>query len=476
MIEMMASSNRIVHQEGMIRQEGKYIIYWMQQAQRIEYNHALNYAIMQANEHQKPLLIYFGLTPNYPDANARHYTFMLEGLSEVIKRLEEMGIRVCLHLGEPEDGLIQLMDKAAAVVMDEGHMKIQRAWREKVRRAFKNHNNLMSTTIETDLMIPVEIVSDHMEVAARTIRRKWWEQFPAYDNTVSTPPLDIKATDREQDEDQLLEGEHELRKALQSVSSIRQWVTSLPIDQTVQKSPVYHGGRQAALSWLTTFIETALTDYKDDSPVRDHTSKMSPYLHFGQIASLEIYHRVREAVEKGNQEGRPYDMESVRGYYEQIGIRRELAYNYIHYNTGYDTFDTMTDDWAYQTMAMHRADERSHLYSKEEMENFETHDPYWNEAMEEMVTTGYMHNYMRMYWCKKIIEWTPDYRTAYKWAIEWNNKYFLDGRDANGYTGVAWCFGKHDHGWKERAVFGKLRYMNTNGLFKRGVIKRKMET
>ena len=124
----------------------------------------------------------------------------------------------------------------------------------------------------------------------------------------------------------------------------------------------------------------------------------------------------------------------------------------------------MTDGWAYQTMAMHRDDEREYIYTLEELIKCNTHDPYWNDAMREMVETGYMHNYMRMYWCKKILEWSPSYQEAYEHAIYLNNRYFIDGRDPNGYTGVAWCFGKHDHGWKERPIFGKLRYMNANGL------------
>ncbi len=468
MVRNVRTNNRVVHQQGECQEEAQYVIYWMQQAQRIEYNHALYYAMEQANAMSKPLMVYFGLTPTYPGANIRHYTFMLEGLVQLIPRLEAMGITICLYIGDPQEGLTKLLDKAVSFVMDEGHMKVQRAWRDSLRHALHDYGNIRSTTIETDLMIPLECVSDHMEVAARTIRKKWWEQFPAYDFVPVLPTLDIHGNSSKMYLDT-----KQLKEVLASQMRMTEFIESLPIDKTVQSSSTYHGGRQEALSWLKDFIDIKLTDYKDDSPVRDHTSKMSPYLHFGQISSLEIYHRVREAVEASKGEGETYDMESVRGYYEQIGIRRELAFNFVHYNTGYDSFESMTDNWAYQTMALHRADERPHRYTKVEMETYQTHDPYWNEAMEEMVTTGYMHNYMRMYWCKKIIEWTPDYKTAYSWAIEWNNKYFIDGRDANGYTGVAWCFGKHDHGWKERAVFGKLRYMNTNGLFKRGVTKRK---
>ena len=145
-------------------------------------------------------------------------------------------------------------------------------------------------------------------------------------------------------------------------------------------------------------------------------------------------------------------------------MRRELAFNFVYYREGYDAFETMTNPWAYRTMDLHNGDVRPYLYNLEALENFATHDIYWNTAMKEMVITGYMHNYMRMYWCKKIIEWTPNFKKAYETAIYLNNKYFIDGRDPNSYTGVAWCFGIHDRGWRERHVFGTLRYMNAQGL------------
>jgi deoxyribodipyrimidine photo-lyase len=152
------------------------------------------------------------------------------------------------------------------------------------------------------------------------------------------------------------------------------------------------------------------------------------------------------------------------GIFEQVFVRRELAFNFVYYNHQYDQFDHMTEPWAYLTMDNHQDDYRPHLYTKEQLEKADTHDPYFNAAMDEMRFSGYMHNYMRMYWAKKIIEWSNSYKEAYETTLYLNNKYFLDGRDPNSYTSVAWNYGRHDRAWTERPILGKLRYMNDKGL------------
>jgi deoxyribodipyrimidine photo-lyase len=186
---------------------------------------------------------------------------------------------------------------------------------------------------------------------------------------------------------------------------------------------------------------------------------LSPYLHFGHISPVEIIVKLNSLLEKN-----PHIKEPMDDFIEELVVRRELAINFIYYNKKYDEYDSITYDWAYKTMEEHVEDEREYIYSLEDLENYNTHDKYWNASMKEMIHTGFMHTYMRMYWCKKILEWSPDYKTAYKNSLYLNNKYFIDGRDPNSFTGIAWCFGKHDRAWKERPIFGKLRYMNANGL------------
>jgi len=167
------------------------------------------------------------------------------------------------------------------------------------------------------------------------------------------------------------------------------------------------------------------------------------------------------------QEQHQIDGQSFDAFVEQLIIRRELAFNYVYYLDGYDQFEHMTEPWAYMTMNAHDLDFKPDIYSFEQIELSQTHDPYFNAAMDEMRITGYMHNYMRMYWAKKIIEWSPSFGVSYRTIKELNNKYFIDGRDPNSYAGIAWCFGKHDRAWNEREIFGKLRYMNDKGLIRK---------
>ncbi|MBS3766469.1 deoxyribodipyrimidine photolyase, partial [Candidatus Bipolaricaulota bacterium] len=229
----------------------------------------------------------------------------------------------------------------------------------------------------------------------------------------------------------------------------------LEIDRSVKPVSRFSGGTSEAEELLEDFIEDKLEEYPDKSsdPGENYLSHMSPYLHFGQISPIYIANRVREVGGPG-----------VEDYLEQLIVRRELSINFVHYNQNYDDFGSILPDWAFESLMEHEDDEREYLYTLEEFENAETHDPYWNAAQKEMNLTGKTHGYMRMYWGKKILEWTPNPERGYEITLYLNNKYELDGRDPNGFTGVAWCYGKHDQGWKERPVFGKTRYMNANGL------------
>jgi deoxyribodipyrimidine photo-lyase len=208
---------------------------------------------------------------------------------------------------------------------------------------------------------------------------------------------------------------------------------------------------------LDAFIRDKLKHYNDlrNDPGTDYGSQMSPYLHFGQISPLEIALKVRRARGKAK--------DAKEAYLEELIVRRELSMNFVHYNPHYDAYQSLPD-WAQKTLKAHEKDHRETIYSLEEFEHARTHDPYWNAAQTEMVDTGKMHNYMRMYWGKKILEWSKTPEKAYRTALSLNNKYELDGRDPNGFTGVAWCFGKHDRAWPERPIFGKIRYMNAAGL------------
>ena len=191
-----------------------------------------------------------------------------------------------------------------------------------------------------------------------------------------------------------------------------------------------------------------------NDPILDYQSSLSPYLHFGQISPVYVALRILDSNAS---------IEAKEAYLEEIVVRRELAVNYVQHNENYDNFNGLPE-WAKRTLGSHKNDQREYLYNLRELENAETHDPYWNAAQNEMRITGKMHGYMRMYWGKKIVEWTENPEIAFNMALYLNNKYELDGRDPNGFAGIAWCFGKHDRPWKERPVFGNVRYMNENGL------------
>ncbi len=420
-------------------QQGSYVLYWMQNAQRADDNHALEYAIHRANQLKKPLLVGFGLTDTFPEAKLRHYWFMLEGLQDVQKHLAKRNIKFVVQYGLPPHIAIKLAKDACLVVTDRGYLRILKAWREEVASAI----TCSLVQIETDVVVPLDVVSDHAEFAARTIRPKITRQLEKYlipfEETIvhqSSLRLDIDSLD---------------------LTNVAKLTASLKLnDQVGQVSQFFQGGMTKAKQILDTFIQQRLRTYTKNrnQPQTDDTSYMGMYLHYGQISPLYI---ARQLLRKGQ------GPENVESYIEELIVRRELAMNLVHFNKHYDAFEGLPA-WAKKTLEVHQEDKRDFIYSLEELEYAQTHDPYWNAAMNEMRVTGYMHNYMRMYWGKKILEWSKTPQEAFVTALHLNNKYFLDGRDANSFTGVAWCFGTHDRPWTERPIFGMVRYMNAAGL------------
>lgn len=411
----------------------------MQQAQRAEDNHALEHAVQWANELGKPLLVGFGLTDDYPEANARHYQFMLQGLAEVETSLKRRGIGFVVRLGAPDEVALELTQDAACVVCDRGYLRDQKAWRERLAKEAPCRVD----QVETDVIVPVEEVSDKAEYAARTLRPKIHRKLDTYLVSLRTTPLNVSAD------------ELELAKGV-DLTDVGTVLGTLDLVRKVPPVSLYQGGTRQAKTILRTFLDEHFTHYADNrnQPHTDDVSYMSMYLHFGQISPLYIALQVQAA--EANQE-------NIDTYLEELIVRRELAMNFVHYTPDYDQYSCIPA-WAQKTLAEHRDDKREHLYTTEQLVQAETHDPYWNAAMSEMRETGYMHNYMRMYWGKKILEWSKDPKEAFERTLKINNRYFIDGRDANSYTGVAWCYGVHDRAWTERAIFGKVRYMNARGL------------
>ncbi len=423
-----------------IRFDADYVLYWMQQSQRAEYNHALEYAVQQANDLGLGVVVVFGLTDDYPEANLRHYTFMLEGLAETKGLLEKRGILMVIRLGSPPDVALELAKDAAMIVCDRGYLKHQRLWRDQVAR--KSACRVIQ--VESDVIVPLETVSSKAEYAARTIRPKIQELLENY--LIELKPVKVQHATLN-----ISLNSHDLKRPADILAG-------LTIDRSVTAvTRFFKGGISQAKKIFGNFIESRLKNYENNhnQPQTDDISHMSMYLHFGQISPLYLALTVNKADHR---------LHSAKAaFLEELIVRRELAANFVYYNVDYDTFDCLPD-WAQKTLANHRKDRRPYTYTIRQLEDAKTHDTYWNAAMQEMKITGFMHNYMRMYWGKKILEWSPSPELGFRNTLAINNKYFLDGRDPNSYAGVAWIYGVHDRAWPQRPIYGKIRCMMASGL------------
>ncbi len=430
--------------------EGDYVLYWMQEAQRAEYNHALEYAAQRANELEQRLLVVFGLTDGYPEANLRHYTFLLEGLRDVEEALKERKIKFVVRRGSPDDIALNLGKDASLVVCDMSYLRLQKEWRKTVA----GDADCAVVQVETEVVVPIELASDKQEHAARTLRPKINRHLDDFLAELEPTAVDKQSLNMKVDGLDL--------------SDVEKILEDMDLDGSVEPlSHLYKGGTNEAKRILEDFLKDRFDGYVENrnQPQTDDVSHMSKYLHYGHISPVYVALRIQEAG-KGQ--------ENIDSYIEELVVRRELAINFCRYTPDYDSFSCLPD-WAKKTLKEHKDDKREHVYTRKQLENAGTHDEYWNAAMNEMRHTGYMHNYMRMYWGKKILEWsnTPEY--AYSTTLYLNNKYFLDGRDPNSYANVSWVFGQHDRGWKEREVYGKVRYMSAGGLERKAKPKQYVE-
>lgn len=412
------------------------IIYWMSRDQRIHDNWALIHAMQQARLHNQQLRVVFCLAPDYPGAGLRQYHFMLSGLAHCCREAEKYNIPLDLIQGEPGDKIPEYLisRKASLLVMDFDPLRIKKNWQQKVLKK----TELGADLVDAHNIVPCWTASDKQEYAARTIRPRihrrldqFLEPFPA------VTPMDQNKEPCSFDPQALIK--------------------SLALDSEVHPAEWIHPGGHQALKVLQVFLDTEIDAYaaKRNDPNQPALSGLSPYLHLGQICSQTVALQV--------QRSRGIDQESARSFLEEIIIRKELSDNFCYYNQDYDNFNGLPD-WGKKTLDKHRADKRPFSYSLEQLEQAGTHDSLWNAAQKEMTALGKMHGYMRMYWAKKILEWTPDPEQAIERAIYLNDKYELDGRDPNGYTGILWSMGGlHDRPWKERPVFGTVRYMSYKG-------------
>ncbi len=457
-------------------QDGEYILYWMQINRRFQYNYALEYAVAWANKLDKPLLIYEGLSIEYPWASDRFHSFIMEGMKENLDFAAEHNLNYYSFV-EPEEGagkglFYALAENACTVISDEYPVFIIKKHNERVADKI----DVPFTTIDSNGIIPLG-VTDKDPYSAYLFRKVMQKHFKeAFTNPPKKDPIDeLENTDKVDLSESFLK---EYPSADEHLNDIPEAISKLDIDHEVGVLEI-SGTRQAALGKLGRFVGHDLLEYDDkrNDPDAKKTSGLSPWLHFGKISEYEIVKTVFDHQPEGwsledltpnggKNAGFFNGNESIESFLDEVITWREVGFHYAHHVDNYDEFESLPD-WAKKTMAEHKDDEREWVYSLEELEFSKTHDELWNAAQTQLREEGIIHNYLRMLWGKKVIEWTPDHRTALEYLIELNNKYAIDGRDPNSYSGIFWCFGRFDRAWQERDIFGKLRYMTSDSTRKK---------
>ena len=428
--------------------KAKYVMYWMQMFKRTENNHALKFAIEQANERDLPLVVYEGLKYYYPWASDRLHTFILEGVEEKRKAFEKLGITYVFYLQKdkksPKQTVKKIAKDAAILVTDEFPCFII----PDHNAAIVDKAKIPVYAVDSNGIIPMSKFEKE-EYGAYTIRPKINRILDEYFVPFEEVKIKNKKTDIKVD----------CPDTEVNAKNIAKLVAECDIDHDVKPSPIYKGGTKNGRKRLKHFIEKILPNYDKtrSNPEIDGSSRLSSYLHFGFLSSIEIALAVKNSDAPQNAKDE---------YLEELIVRRELAYNFTYFNDDYDSLKSLPE-WVQKTMREHVDDERPEIFSLEELENCETYDELWNATQREMNITGETHNYVRMLWGKLVIQWSKNYEEAFAVLEHLNNKYCLDGRNPNSYAGILWCFGKHDRAWKEREIFGKLRYMTSGSTGKK---------
>ena len=389
------------------RSEGKFILYWCQANRRVDWNPALLHAVELGNELDKPVLFCEGLNLDHPYSSPRINGFIFDGARENAERAAQLGIGYTFRT-EPLEGVVR---DAVALVTDDYPSYIVDSHNRKLPQRL----GLPYYAVDASCIVPMSAIGVQ-QWAAYTIRPKIHKLLPTYLGPLPEPHLR------------------------------RRW--SEPIEQP-RVTGSGEGGRAEGLKRLERFVAQKAARYAEwnRDPADEGTSKLSAYLHFGHLSSMEVALRAGNSPE----------------FLEQLIVRRELAFNFARYGPSPKTLAALPD-WARATLDAHAKDDRPWLYTFEQFETAATHDALWNAAQRELLETGTIHGYYRMYWGKKIIEWSASHQEALTTMIELNDKWALDGRDPNGYTNILWCLGLHDRPWVERAVFGKVRYMAESGM------------
>jgi len=432
-----------------VNADGKYVLYFMMTARRAHYNHALEKAIAFANERNLPVVVFESLVHFIPWASDRIHTFILEGVPETRARLQKRGIRYLFYLQQTKAQKAEMIEDlwgdAAALFTDDFPCYII----PHLNARLAKDAPVPVYAVDGNGMIPMSRFEKE-EYAAYTIRPKVHKLLPEYDGDFVEQKVKVKSVGMELP----------VPETIFEAADIPKLVAGCAIDHAVKPSPIYHGGYKDAKRRLNEFLKNDLARYDTarNEPALDATSRMSNSLHFGFISAHEIYEAVKDA---------DVPAPAKKSYLEELVVRRELGYNMCRYNPHFESLEALPD-WAKKNIEAHDGDKRPVLFSREQIEYGETDDALWNAAQIESIETGEIHNYMRMLWGKKFIEWLPSYQESFDLLHHLNNKYSLDGRNPNSYAGILWTFGKHDRAWgPKRPVFGTIRYMSSASMVKK---------
>jgi deoxyribodipyrimidine photo-lyase len=409
----------------------------MQASQRAHFNPALEYAVLVANTMNKPLIVLFCIMPEYLTASFRHYQFMIEGLQETAQTIRGYGAAFIIKAGDPCEIIKELSESSSMIVFDFAYLDFMKA----VRKKISAQTACRVVQVEGNVVVPVAAASSKEEYSAATLRPKVSAVISKYLNS----------------EEEITELKNKISDPqIESLTEqqAKEYIKKFRTNNRYFDESRFIGGYSHARQKLDDFIKYKLHNYADmkNDPTSEVQSDLSPYLHFGQISPVYIANQITKVLS-----------ESAQEYLEELIVRRELAHNFVMYNDDYAQYNSVPA-WAKKTLAEHLSDPREHYYSHKQLEDAQTHDEYWNSAQNELLLTGKMHNYMRMYWGKKIIEWSETPQKAFETMVYLNDRYEMDGRDPSGYAGICWCFGKHDRPWSPRSIFGNVRYMNDKGL------------
>ena len=392
-LDRIAGNPRVlIRRSGAPAKDAKCVVYWMQRAERAVDNPSLDVAIEVANELNLPVVVFFSAISNFPSANLRHYVFLNQGLRDIEEDLAERGIAFVVRR-PPGNSLEALLSElgAAMVIGDENPCREPERWRSVLAHRLK----IPYWTVDADVLVPSNLFPKHF-FALHIFRPKLYAHFPTY--LVKPPNLKpIKEWKRPPHFESF---------------DVKQDVTEgwKQLDRSVAPVDYLTGGAHAALKRLKDFVANDLAHYQDrrNHPEKAGTSHLSPYLHFGHIGPLTIALAAEEAVKKGTVPKEAYD-----AFISEVIGWRELAVNFVKYVPSYDTIEC-AEPWAQKTLREHARDKRDPTYTLEQLEKAETYDELWNASQTQMVKFGWMHNYMRMYWAKKILEWSPSPAIAFE--------------------------------------------------------------